>query len=389
MIKVAHVMLSYLGQPETFIWQYLHKLERTLPIVIARSTQNLDQFPLPKGKLRPTSGPRLSSPWFVDNWYRRVLNKPLGYAERIMRKEDVKIIHAHYGPVGCQYLPVLFSLPISLITTFYGYDLSVQRVIQRNGNNYLELFDKGNHFLVEGPTMRERLVALGCPEEKVSIQRIALDLRKYKIKEYHCDQINATRFLFVGRIVEKKGLEYALRALAKLRKDFEFEFRIIGGGGLEKKMQELEGELGFAKEIKWLGMQTHRRVIQELNDCDILLQPSITATDGDTEGGAPTIILEAQACGVPIISTYHADIPYITCPDESAILSPEKDVESLSDNIQYLLKNPEIWSKMGEKGRHYVERWHDIEKEVVALEKLYENCTNKNQEGFGNGKQIG
>jgi colanic acid/amylovoran biosynthesis glycosyltransferase len=374
MIKVAHVMSHYLGQPETFIWQYLHKFKNIFPVVIAKSTQNLDQFPLVRGKIYSISGSRLSVPWFIDNWYRRLINEPLGYAERIIRKESVNIIHAHYGPIGCEYLPLLSSLKISLITNFYGYDLSVNRVVDKNENEYLELFKKGTHFLVEGPCMRETLLSLGCPEEKISLQRIALDLNKYDFNSSLRDQINPARFLFVGRFVEKKGLEYALRALAKLRNDFVFEFRIVGGGDLEKKMHQLSVELGFTKEIKWLGVQSHSRVIQELYDCDILIQPSVTAINGDTEGGAPTIILEAQACGVPVISTTHADIPYITSPEKSALLSPEKDVENLCYNTRYLLNNSEVWSKMGKQGRRHVEKYHDVEKEVLTLEKIYENC---------------
>ena len=374
MIKVAHVMPSYLGQPETFIWQYLHKFKNIFPIVIAKSIQNLDQFPLERGKILQTNGSRLSLPWVIDNWYRRVLNRPIGNAERIMRKEGVHIIHAHYGPVGCEYLPVLSSLKISLITYFYGYDLSVNRVIDKNKKFYIELFKKGKQFLVEGPCMRKRLVSLGCLEEKISLQRIALDLNKYDFNSNIRNKANPTRFLFVGRFVEKKGLEYALRALAKLKKNFAFEFHIVGAGELEKKMHQLAVELGFTKEIKWLGVQTHQRVIQELHDCDILIQPSITAINGDTEGGAPTIILEAQACGVPVISTTHADIPYITCPEKSALLSKERDVENLYGNIRYLLKNPKIWPKMGKNGRQHVEKYHDIEKEVLTLERIYENC---------------
>jgi colanic acid/amylovoran biosynthesis glycosyltransferase len=375
MINVAHVMPTYLGQPETFIWQYLHRFKKTYPVVITRSVQNLDQFPLARGKIVPVSGKRLSRPWFLDNWYRRVLKRPLGYVEKIIRKEGAHLIHAHYGPVGCELLPILSSIKVPLITNFYGYDLSVDRVLDNNKKEYQELFKKGTYFLVEGPCMRERLVSLGCPEEKILLQRIALDLDNYDFKPSKKKQANLTRFLFVGRFVEKKGLEYALRALAKLKGDFQFEVRIIGDGKIEERMHQLELELGFTKQINWLGVQTHHKVIQELHACDILIQPSVTASDGDSEGGAPTIILEAQACGVPVISTTHADIPYITCSEKSALLSPERDVENLYNNILYLLKNPEIWPEIGKNGRKHVQNHHDVKKEVSTLERIYENCT--------------
>lgn len=101
------------------------------------------------------------------------------------------------------------------------------------------------------------------------------------------------------------------------------------------------------------------------------MQPSVTAKNGDSEGGAPTIILEAQACGVPVISTTHADIPYITSQNDSALLSPERDVDNLVDNIRYLFENPKIWLEMGKKGRQHIENFHNVRKEVGALENIY------------------
>lgn len=371
MIKVAHVMRSYLSQSETFIWQYLHMFESVYPIVIAEFLENLDQFVLPRGKLYPTSGPRLSRLWFIDNLYRRVLKRLPKYMERIMRNEGIQVLHAHFGQIGCICLPVSLSLDIPIITNFYGQDLSVKEIISQNKRAYRKLFIKGNHFLVEGPSMHAKLISLGCPEQKISTQRIAIDAEQYKFKTRSWDRKRPIRLLFVGRFVEKKGLEYALRALAKIKMEYSFQFRIIGGGELEENLRSLSLELGLTKQIEWLGMQSHQRVIEELQLCDILMQPSVTAKNGDSEGGAPTIILEAQACGVPVIATTHADIPYITRQNDSALLSPERDVDNLVDNIRYLFENPQIWPEMGKKGRQHIENFHDVRKEVGALEKIY------------------
>jgi len=371
-LVIAHVIRSYLTQSETFIWQYLHNFRDVVPIVIAQSLENLDQFPLPNGQIRPIYGPRGSIPWFVDNWYRRVLKRPLGYLERIICKEKVRLIHAHFGPIGCEYLPVSLSLKIPLITNFYGYDLSIKNVIAEHKKEYNQLFEEGTHFLVEGPFMREKLISVGCPKEKISIQRIAISLENYKFKTRSWDRKCLIRLLFVGRFVEKKGLEYAFRALAKIKKEYPFQFRIIGDGELKESLHSLASTLDLTKEIIWLGMKPHGTVIEEVQSCDILIQPSVTAKNGDSEGGAPTIILESQACGVPVISSNHADIQYITCPNESALLAPERDVDRLADNIRHLFDNPETWSQMGKRGREHVEKFHDIRKEVVALENIYE-----------------
>jgi colanic acid/amylovoran biosynthesis glycosyltransferase len=221
--------------------------------------------------------------------------------------------------------------------------------------------------------MRGKLISMGCAEEKTRIQRIALDLENYEFKTRFWDKKSAVRLLFVGRFVEKKGLEFALRALARIKKEYPFEFRVIGGGPLEGKMRLLAVDLGIANETCWLGTQSHRRVIEEVQSCHIVLQPSVTASNGDSEGGAPTIILEAQACGVPVVSTTHADIPYITRANESALLSPEGDVDSLANNLRQVLDKPEIWPRMGEAGREHVEKYHDVRNEVTALGDIYED----------------
>jgi colanic acid/amylovoran biosynthesis glycosyltransferase len=111
-------------------------------------------------------------------------------------------------------------------------------------------------------------------------------------------------------------------------------------------------------------MQTH----------DLLLQPSRVARDGDSEGGAPTVLLEAQACGLPILSTTHADIPYVTVPGESSWLAPEGDAESLAGLVLQAAGEAERWGAMGRAGRAKVMADHDVNREILRLEDLYEGA---------------
>jgi len=110
--------------------------------------------------------------------------------------------------------------------------------------------------------------------------------------------------------------------------------------------------------------------LAEIEAADFFLHPSVTAESGDSEG-TPTVILEAQAHGLPVISTYHADIPNIVVPGKSALLSPERDVETLVEHILFLFENQDLWGAMGSCGREFVERYHDIEKEIEELENKY------------------
>jgi len=124
-------------------------------------------------------------------------------------------------------------------------------------------------------------------------------------------------------------------------------------------------------QVKMLGFLNYAAYIAEMDKADIFLHPSVVAASGDTEGGAPTVILEAQALGIPVVSTRHADIPYVTVPDESALLVPERDAEALAAALVYLIKNPDRWEPMGRAGRKRVETYHDIHTEVHKMEDKY------------------
>lgn len=381
MLNVAHLMGPYLQQTQTFIWQYLRSFQSIKPIVIASSLENLDQFPLPNGKIVLRHGPRFSSSWMMSVFYHRICRDYHGYIKRIMRKNAVKLVHAHFGPYGCSILPAVTALNLPLVTTFHGYDLSMQAVLERHATDYQALFEQGQVFLVEGPSMREKLLHIGCPREKIHIQRIAIDVRDYTPPEKKFISGQKIKLLFVGRFVEKKGLEYALKALASVKKktDFDFQYRIIGYGELEDHLRQVARDHHIADDIVWLGRRSHAQVLAEMKTCDILLHPSVTAADGDSEGGAPTIILEAQALGLPIISTDHADIPYIARANEAALLAPERDVPALAANIRRLMQQPEIWPTMGARGRANVTANHHVRTEILSLENLYKSLLKNRQ----------
>jgi len=95
------------------------------------------------------------------------------------------------------------------------------------------------------------------------------------------------------------------------------------------------------------------------------------AKNEDTEAGAPVAILEAQATGLPVISSYHADIPEVVVDGKSALLAPERDVGALAKHLEYLVGHPDVWDAMGRAGRERVEQEYDVMVQVGKLEKIY------------------
>jgi colanic acid/amylovoran biosynthesis glycosyltransferase len=267
------------------------------------------------------------------------------------------------------------------VTTFYGYDLA-PAIAWGKGDwrrHRQELFEEGDLFLVEGPFMRKTMITLGCPAEKVQIQRIALPLDELPFRVRKPRLGGKVRILFAGRFTEKKGLIYALRAVGELWKERkDFEFRIIGAGELAEEFKRFIQENELDDCVKLLGLMNYQEYLGEMAQASIFLHPSVVASNGDTEGGAPTVILEAQAMGMPVVSTLHADIPYVTVPGKSAILVQERDVTGLNAALSHLLNHPEAWEEMGRAGRAHIESYHNIVHEVSALEDKYFRLLSRN-----------
>ncbi len=176
--------------------------------------------------------------------------------------------------------------------------------------------------------------------------------------------------LFAGRFCEQKGLLYALDAVRQVSaQGRRVEFRIIGDetltdGHYAAHVYAFIRAHGLRDCVRLLGFLNHDEYLDELRRADVFLHPSIVDREGLSEGGAPTTILEAQALGVPVVSTWHCDIPHVTIPGESAVLVPERDGAALADALQRLQDDPALRTRMGLAGRRLMEARHDIDREA-------------------------
>jgi len=289
-------------------------------------------------------------------------------------ENDYDVIHFHFGKVGkfSAYLKKI-GIKSKMITTFYGSDITKR--IKRHGIDYYDgLFKSGDLFLPICNYFKSLLINLGCNNKKIIVHPLGIDVNKVKIsnkkKNIEKNQIN---IFSVGRLTEKKGFEYSIKAFSKIKaKQENIIYKIVGDGELLPELKNLVKELRIKDSIQFLGAQEHRKVIKLFGESDIFVLTSVTARNGDKEG-TPTVLLEAMSMCLPVISTIHSGIPEIVMDGKTGFLVPERNIDRLKEKLEYLINNSEKRQEMGRNGRKFVEDNFDIKKLNVKLISIYKS----------------
>jgi colanic acid/amylovoran biosynthesis glycosyltransferase len=289
--------------------------------------------------------------------------------DRVFTSGDFDVYHAHFGPVGNAFLGVTKCRDTPYVVSFYGWDAS--QLLRDDPGRYDDLFRRADAVTALSEDMRSTLVDAGCPRSKTHIQPLCVDTDRFTYQPRTREDDEPVRLLTVARFVEKKGLEYALRAVAALAETHEVEYAIAGDGERRERIESLIAELGLEDTVDLLGWQSQSEIVDLMADSHLFVLPSVTAESGDKEG-TPTVLLEAQAMGLPVVSTYHAGIPEIVADGEAGLLVPERDSGALADALAALADDPDRWADMGRAGRDYVESTHSIEAVSASLVDLYE-----------------
>ncbi|MCD6465753.1 glycosyltransferase [Candidatus Bathyarchaeota archaeon] len=309
----------------------------------------------------------------VFKYGRYALSLRLLYATcQFLDKGPYDIIHCHFGPNGI--LGVLLrevgAIKGKIITTFHGFDVN-SYVKQRGKDVYRDLFQKVDLCTVNTDFTGRKVKSLGCDEKKIVKIPAGVDLSKFPFKERKIEPGGIIKILTVARLVEKKGIEYSIKAVAKVLKNHpNIQYQIVGDGPLRMKLQKLIKQLGVQDKIKLLGSKEQEEVWRLYEKAHIFILSSVTAKDGDMEGQG-LVLQEAQASGLPVISTLHNGIPEGVLDGKSGFLVPERDVDALAEKLEYLIEHPAIWPKMGYEGRKYVEEHYDINKLNDKLVEIY------------------
>jgi colanic acid/amylovoran biosynthesis glycosyltransferase len=280
------------------------------------------------------------------------------------------VAHAHFGPVAdkIRFVPLLWRVP--LIASFHGYDVSAWPG-EKGANVYERLFRAATLVTANSHYTRQRVEALGCPAGKIRVLRMGLDLAEFAFRERSVPEDGGVRILSVGRLVEKKGFEYSIRAVAQVRaRHPRVRYGIVGDGPLRPHLEALVISLGLEGTVRFYGAAGREFVRHRLEEAHIFVAPSVTATNGDVEGQG-LVLQEAQACGIPVLATEHNGFPEGMLPGQSGFLVPERSAPDIAERLEYMIERADRWAEWGRAGRRHVEERYDIRLLSRQLEDLY------------------
>ena len=191
------------------------------------------------------------------------------------------------------------------------------------------------------------------------------------------DQVREPLVLFVGRLVEKKGGEYLVRAMAAVQRQLpNVQLVLIGDGPLRSHLQSLARQLTV--RTQFLGKQSPDQVRHWMNRAQVFCGPSIIARSGDAEGFG-MVFAEAQAMGLPVASFATGGIPEAVIHGETGLLAPEKDTEQLAKNLMRLLEDTELRQRFALAGQAHVATKFDLKKNTRQLETIYDDVIDRYQ----------
>jgi glycosyltransferase involved in cell wall biosynthesis len=175
--------------------------------------------------------------------------------------------------------------------------------------------------------------------------------------------------LFVGRLVERKGVEYLMRAFAEVVREVPSELVIVGKGPEDVRLHQLTEKLNLVPKVLFKGWVSRDELEKLYHQCNVFVLPAIIDSKGDTEG-LGVVLLEAMSYGKPVIASNLGGITDIVKDRDTGLLVNEKDPYGLSESIKAVLANPALADSLGKRGYEHVQKhfsWEKIMSQWTAL----------------------
>ncbi|MGQ9765715.1 MAG: glycosyltransferase [Armatimonadota bacterium] len=373
-------ILVYKNQPlpisETFVYNQCFRLKRYRAYMLGAKWPRGPAIPLPPDRVRVLNAGGISGLWQEIRW--KVLAQVPAEVLRWARRLQPALLHAHFGPDGAVAMPLAKALGIPLVVSFHGTDATM-----KDGHVWRHSYITNRLYLLRRQKLRQaacRIIVQSdflrwvvveqqrFPEEKIVCIRYGVDVQTFRP---YPERAEFGHLLYVGRLINRKGLPFLLQALHRVKEQFPSVHLTVIGDGPSRIEYESMAKTLLGSQVTFLGAQPQDVVRAYLERAYLFCMPSITMPSGEAES-LGMVFLEAMAMKVPPVSFRSGGIPEVILHGETGFLAEERNVEELAHYISLLLENPELRQAMGEAGRKWVEQEFNLATQNEKLEALYD-----------------
>ena len=374
---VASYIVTFLKPEMLHIYRQVSRLKRWRTVVFCQKHENSRRFPMRNVLVVP----KPLTHQLRRFWQKKVKDEPITIYRseaRRLRKEIInsgaKVLHVYFGHIGVHLLPLLDISPVPVVVSFHGADAQVDMDKPKHRAATQRMFELAKLLLVRSESLADRLVALGAAREKIRVHRTGIPLREITFTQRTAPADGAWHCIQACRLIAKKGLATTLRAFAEFSvRHPKATLTLAGSGPLLDDLWGLALKLGIQKRVKFTGFLTQQELRIQYARAHFFLHPSEMGEDGDQEG-VPNSMLEAMACGLPVIATNHGGIPEAVVHGESGLLVPERDHLALAGEMLAITSQPERYAAMSAAAAQRVEKEFNLKVTVAALEGFYEEA---------------
>ena len=358
--RIALFCTNFLPTSQVFVYEQLRQYTRAQVDVFAWRRFNPSRFPFPRVHLAELA-------YVIRGRSRRF--------ERAFDSGRYDVVHAHFGPAGAYAAPFARDWQLPLIVTFHGYDVPLLSSLRRFLPLHLP-YAAGSRAMLRqmrlglcaSLELKQMLMDLGVDEKRLRVHRLGVDLGRFRFDVSH----TKGSVMMVGRLVEKKGFEYGLRAFAHaLSLGATAQLTIVGEGERRAALERLAKKLGIQRQVEFVGSRSNEQVAEMLSSARVLLAPSVVARDGNRESGL-IVVKEAAAAGAVPIGTWHGGIPESIEDSLTGFLVDERDWVGMGDRLARLLSDEVLRARMAHAARAKMEREFDNRVQVAELEDIYD-----------------
>jgi len=378
---VASYCSSFLKSEMLHIYRQVKALRGVDTFVVTKEVQNAERFPFHNVEVIPKRRTNL----LVHGWLKFVERRPpIVYRgeyqtlDSLLRRHRADLMHIYFGHTGVHLLPFIEQWHKPCVVSFHGADVAHKPEIKDYPGKLRRLFNAVPLVFARSQSLAGRLVQLGCPPEKLRINRTGIPLNEFPLFDRQPPRDGKWKVVQACRLIPKKGVATSLRAFAIFKKDYPAaQFFIAGKGPLQPELEMLAGGLGIARDVHFLGFLSQPRLRELYGSSHLFLHPSEISPNQDQEG-VPNSVLEAMATGLPVVATRHGGIPEAVDHGRTGFLVAEEDHVSLANAMQLIASSPIVLREMGARAHATVKERFEQDTQIDQLESFYEEAISLN-----------